>query len=702
MGAGQLGVAVGAERPAGGRPWRCGAGAAAATAWSCRPNAGRRAPPASAPRPTPRTAARWSRRTGRSAHCRDRPGPPAPRRGAARRARGRDGCSSSMPRTARSRAGPERGRERAQRLDERLQRRAELLVAAPVEHEPARVVRGAGALRREAGLSDPGFAGQEHGLRLALRGSLPHRGESGQLVAPAHERTGARERSGQRGPRQGDGCHGRGLELVERCQLVDVLAPRQAPQVAVAAVGQRDVLGQVVPHELGHGLGEQHLAGAGQPAQAGGPVERGSEVVAVALERLAGVHGHAQLRRRALGPGLVAERVPQRERGKGAGGGPGEHRHGGVALELGLEHRPAVGGDHLGDQRVVALERGGHGRRVTLPHHRRLDDVREEERDHARRQRGRSRRRGRRRVLAVAGGEHLEVHGLGLGRRVDAELLDEGRAAPLPHPQRLGPFAGRGQRPHEDAERRLAERVPPQRLPCRVDRPGRLAAEQMPLRGRQRRPDAEVTGRVLLLVGPGAVVGQEAPSRDGPGPVRGINGGGAVAGGHRPLGIGDAGHRGLPVHLGVVGQHEAVGAAGRDQRLAAVEPGLHEQLPQPGDDGVERRRPRRGEVLRPEQLGQLLAGHGPVPLAGQVGEDEAALAAGQERGRQQATLRLHLHPSADPDSQHAAPLAVSRLIVPEGALGGPCDRARRSQGPANRRSVRSAHEPQDHLLKEPR
>ena len=115
-------------------------------------------------------------------------------------------------------------------------------------------------------------------------------------------------------------------------------------------------------------------------------------------------------------------------------------------------------------------------------------------------------RDGRRRRLRV---EDLEVDRLGLGGRIDAELLDEQRPAALPHPERLGPLPGRGERPHQLAVARLSTRRPRHGIATRS-----TARRKSPRAGAPRRGRSPLVrgcrGPLLLGVDPRALVGEEA------------------------------------------------------------------------------------------------------------------------------------------------------------------------------------------------
>ncbi len=83
-------------------------------------------------------------------------------------------------------------REMRERLHPRLERRAEILVAAPVEHDRARRVRDARELGGESRLADPGLACDECDLPFAAARPVECRVEASALRRAADERA-ARE-----------------------------------------------------------------------------------------------------------------------------------------------------------------------------------------------------------------------------------------------------------------------------------------------------------------------------------------------------------------------------------------------------------------------------------------------------------------------------------------------------------------------------
>ena len=87
-----------------------------------------------------------------------------------------------------------------------------------------------------------------------------------------------------------------------RAQLEDLLRARQPAQLLAAEVDQLGVGRQAVADDLGRGLRQQRRGTRREPPQSRGAVERGAEVVPVALVRLAGVDRDPHARLEAAGP----------------------------------------------------------------------------------------------------------------------------------------------------------------------------------------------------------------------------------------------------------------------------------------------------------------------------------------------------------------------------------------------------------------
>ena len=169
---------------------------------------------------------------------------------------------------------------------------------------------------------------------------------------------------------------------------------------------------------------------------------------------------------------------------------------------------------------------------------------------------------------------------------------------------------------------------------------------------RERGAHSQVVHRCALPIDPLAVVGQEAARRDA-----GCGRGCAerafdVARRGRGLGLLDRRGEGFEVDRGVGRKEQLVGARGRDQGRRAVEAGLGQEPAQARDHRAERRRPRIGQLLRPQQLGELLPPNRAVPLAHQEREDEPALATPEERVGQDPLVRFDLERSTHPHVEH--------------------------------------------------
>jgi hypothetical protein len=232
--------------------------------------------------------------------------------------------------------------------------------AAPPRHPGLpRACLGA-QLLGDAGLADPGLAGDERQPALAAEGAVEGGAELGSFGAPAD---------------QGDpvgvlgalGQDRRGSGQVGMHDREDVLGSREAPEKVRSDVDQGGPFRKLVDHQLGRRPGQQDLAAPTQRPQPGRPVEGRPEVVAVAQLGLPGVE---------RGPGRQGDRLwparweegPLQAQGRGHGVAcPEEHRQGRVSLTLPLDEPAGVGGDRAGDQRLMPREGGTHGGAVTLP-----------------------------------------------------------------------------------------------------------------------------------------------------------------------------------------------------------------------------------------------------------------------------------------------------------------------------------------------
>ena len=245
----------------------------------------------------------------------------------------------------------------------------------------------------EAALADAGLALHEDDTGVALRRPRPRRGEhveldlaTDQLAVHPGAQAG-RDRQLQI-PRFGGGTvdhTGRRRQQEHGLGLIEILELRHAELDQTGPVGQRG------GDPLGCGRRDEYVAAAGDGAQPGDPVDGAAEVVALALDGLAGVQRHPHRQHAIRRPGLGVDRVLRGERRGRRVDGRGEHAERRVALALGLDQQAAVVADGRAHQLIVTSEHIGHHLRRPLPHPRRTLDVGEQEGDLA----GRRRRRHR-------------------------------------------------------------------------------------------------------------------------------------------------------------------------------------------------------------------------------------------------------------------------------------------------------------------
>ena len=136
---------------------------------------------------------------------------------------------------------------------------------------------------------------------------------------------------------------------------------------------------QTVLHPPGAGLADHDAATAGGGPQARRPVDGLAEVVPVALDRLAGVHGHAHTQLDRIGPRLGEESPLCVEGSSSSSGGVLEDAEGAVALAPALEDDTTAVLDGVGDDAVVAWQRQDHRIGGLLPQRRGPHDVRQQE-----------------------------------------------------------------------------------------------------------------------------------------------------------------------------------------------------------------------------------------------------------------------------------------------------------------------------------
>ena len=345
--------------------------------------------------------------------------------------------------------GPHARHQRPQRFGERLVRRTEVLVAPAVQHDDPLPVGPLRPFPRQAGLSDPGLACDQHGTRAGGQGERPSRHEALQLAAPADERSASGEYRGQ-----GGSFHGRVVDVgggvavhgIQQSQLEHALRPCEVLELTGAQVVEHHVVGQCIDDQLGRRARAEDLPTRRHRPQPRGAVDRPAEVVAVAELDLAGVQRHPHGDRVGGRPWLLPHRLLQFDRRRGRCRRPVEDRERGIALTAGLDEPAAAERDHLLDDLVVPCERRRHGFGIPLPRGGRALDVGEQEGHGAgdRRMMLRSRHFERRILRDDGRFEPAQVL-----PRVDAQLIGEQRPSPLEGRQRLGLPARAVQREHQ-------------------------------------------------------------------------------------------------------------------------------------------------------------------------------------------------------------------------------------------------------------
>jgi hypothetical protein len=145
----------------------------------------------------------------------------------------------------------------AQRLAPRPVGGRRPLAAAPPGHPGLPGARLGAELLGQAGLADPGLAGDQHQLALPTQGAVEGRAQLGPLDPAADEG----DPVGVLGPL---GQHRRGSDQVGMGDGEDVLGPRQPLQQVRADVDEPGPVGKLVGHQLGRGPRQQDLAASAQ------------------------------------------------------------------------------------------------------------------------------------------------------------------------------------------------------------------------------------------------------------------------------------------------------------------------------------------------------------------------------------------------------------------------------------------------------
>jgi hypothetical protein len=179
----------------------------------------------------------------------------------------------------------------------------------------------------------------------------------------------------------------RRLELAQRRKLLpklrmhdleDCLGGREPLQPHAAEIEQRHPVGEPVLHRLGHRPRHEDLLPVRRPHDPRRAVDRGAEIVVVALVRRPGVQSAAHLQRQPRRrPGVPQPQLDRNHRRQRVRRRP-EHRVDAVAG--GLDDAPGVALDRLAQYRVVARDRLRHQLRLRLPQRGAPLDVGEEKR----------------------------------------------------------------------------------------------------------------------------------------------------------------------------------------------------------------------------------------------------------------------------------------------------------------------------------
>lgn len=164
-------------------------------------------------------------------------------------------------------------------------------------------------------------------------------------------------------------------------QGADLLGPRQPLELVGAGIGQGRRGRQLVGHQLGGRPRQQDLAALRQRPQPRRPVQRLPVVVPTPELCLAGVHGRPGRKHDAARPALGTQRTLQRQGGRYRVTGAGKDRQGRVAFPPGLDEPATMGGHGLGDEFLVARQRGAHRHPVRIPQPGRPLDVGQQKRD---------------------------------------------------------------------------------------------------------------------------------------------------------------------------------------------------------------------------------------------------------------------------------------------------------------------------------
>jgi len=250
------------------------------------------------------------------------------------------------------------------------------------------------------------------------------------------------------------------------------------------------------------------------------------------------------------------------------------------------------------------------------------------------------------------------------GRRAGAQFVRQPGAGLLEHPERGAGLAGGGQRAHQRADQRLTQGI------------GRHQALQL---GDQRRGRAEPQVRVDPVLDRGQPpLGQPGDRRGGEigighvGQSRAAPQGQCLAqqvrGPARVIAQRGVTVRGQPLEL------DHVDLAGVEHQLIAgrvrSDHRLRQRSPQPGHQGLQRVRRRRGELVLPQRAGQPARRHDPAGV--QREQDQQRAQPGAAHLHQGSCRAAHLEGTKQRDKHSAillAPGCASRSLRPAPPAG---------------------------------
>lgn len=210
------------------------------------------------------------------------------------------------------------------------------------------------------------------------------------------------------------------------------------------------------------------------------------------------------------------------------------------------------------------------------------------------------------------------------------------------------PLATDGESAHQQAVAGLASGRARYRITTALHGTRRRSSQQVRLAFRDRCSHAEVLDDDPLTVDPLTRIGKKASARD----VPRIEGNGKntrmiafaqrfLCGLHRMV-------RELVIDPDVLGQIELNTRRARHEHCARIETDRAEEAAKLGDHRAQRRSPGIRYLVRPQQIGQLVARDGSRPRADEIREHQPALPARHDVRRQIDAARFDLEVAAQP------------------------------------------------------